>query len=78
MIEYLHSKGFLHRDVKPDNFLIGKGKVFLIDYGLAKKYKDSKNQHVAYKTLKSLTGTPRYASINSHLGIGTIKKGRES
>ena len=45
-IEYFHAKNFLHRDVKPDNFLIGLGKksnhVFVIDFGLAKKYRDSK------------------------------------
>lgn len=45
----------------------------MIDFGLAKKYRDSKTHaHVPYKTLKSLTGTPRYASINTHLGIGEI------
>jgi serine/threonine protein kinase len=60
--------------VKPDNFLIGIGKkqhvVFVIDFGLAKRYRDPKTgEHIPYKDGKNLTGTARYASINTHLGI---------
>jgi len=44
--------------------------VYIIDYGLGKKYRDSKtHQHIPYRENKSLTGTARYASINAHLGI---------
>ena len=73
-IEYVHSKSFIHRDVKPDNFLMGLGKranqVNIIDFGLAKKYRDPKShQHIPYRENKNLTGTARYASINTHLGI---------
>lgn len=73
-IEYVHSKNFIHRDVKPDNFLMGLSKkgnlVYIIDFGLAKKYRDARtHQHIPYRENKNLTGTARYASINTHLGI---------
>ena len=76
-VEYIHSKNFIHRDVKPDNFLMGLGKkgnlVYIIDFGLAKKYRDARtHQHIPYRENKNLTGTARYASINTHLGIGNI------
>lgn len=70
-IEYLHSKGIVHRDIKPENFMFGiKSRVhhlYLIDFGLSKKYFDQK--HVALRTQLSLTGTARYASINAHKGV---------
>ena len=74
-IEYLHYKNFLHRDIKPDNFVTGLGAharhIYLLDFGLAKKYRDSRNpnSHIPYREDKSLTGTARYASINTHMGI---------
>ncbi|XP_010532662.1 PREDICTED: casein kinase 1-like protein 10 [Tarenaya hassleriana] len=73
-VEYMHSRGFLHRDIKPDNFLMGLGRkanqVYVIDYGLAKKYRDLQtHKHIPYRENKNLTGTARYASVNTHLGI---------
>mmetsp|Transcript_27303 Transcript_27303/g.20438 ORF Transcript_27303/g.20438 Transcript_27303/m.20438 type:complete len:135 (+) Transcript_27303:419-823(+) len=73
-IARLHAKNFVHRDIKPENFLMGLGRkshiVHLIDFGLAKRYRDGKtHQHIPYKENKNLTGTARYASVNAHLGI---------
>lgn len=70
-VEFLHSKGIVHRDIKPENFMWGtKGKihhVFMIDFGLSKKYYDK--AHIPQRDKLSLTGTARYASINAHRGV---------
>lgn len=73
-LEFVHSKHMIHRDIKPENFVMGTGDkghhVYLIDFGLSKKYWDSRtNQHIPYKEGKPLTGTARYCSINTHLGF---------
>lgn len=79
-LETLHEKGYLHRDIKPENFLVGldddSNVIHAIDFGLAKKYKDKNfsSQHIPYKEGKLLTGTARYASVNSHLGIENSRR----
>ena len=73
-IEFMHTQNFLHRDIKPDNFLMGvnnkRATVYMIDFGLSKRYRDAKTgEHIAYRDGKSLTGTARYASVNCHCGV---------
>jgi len=73
-IENVHAKNYLHRDIKPDNFVMGLGKmsnqVHIIDFGLAKRYQDPETkEHIPCAEGKNLTGTAEYSSLNTHLGF---------
>lgn len=73
-IEFVHQRNHIHRDIKPDNFMMGindrTNQLYIIDFGLGKKYRSStKKKHIVFKTNKSITGTARYCSINTHNGF---------
>ena len=72
-LEFVHSKNIIHRDIKPDNFVLGLDNkshiIYLLDFGLSKKFRSSRtHQHIKFSVNKKLTGTARYASINALKG----------
>jgi serine/threonine protein kinase len=68
IIEHIHRFFVLHRDIKPQNFMIKNGDIFLIDFGLATFYIDENGEHYQDKPCDTIIGTPKFVSINVHLG----------
>lgn len=72
VIRYIHSFGYIHRDIKPDNFVVGNDNVdelYCIDFGLAKKYVDAYGNHIPFSKSRRFVGTARYASLAAHEGL---------
>ena len=73
-LEFIHNKNIIHRDIKPDNFVIGLDNnkshiIYVLDFGLSKKFRSSRtHQHIKFSVNRKLTGTARYASINALKG----------
>lgn len=72
-LEFVHSRGYLHRDIKPQNFCMGLGDsevVYLLDFGLATKFMDEKlGIHAPYREERTFLGTASFASLNAHMGV---------
>ena len=74
VLKYIHDRHIVHRDIKPDNFVLGRDDkqdvIYLLDFGLAKKYRSIRTGlHYPCVNRKKLTGTARYASINALKGF---------
>jgi len=73
IVESVHGRDFVHRDIKPENFMSGTDpnsqELSLVDMGLCKRYRSTGHGHIPYRDGKNLTGTVRYASLNTHAGV---------
>jgi serine/threonine protein kinase len=76
ILKSIHERGVLHRDIKPQNMIVGVNDhgYKLVDFGLSKKYLTSSNNHIPFKSGKRLTGTPRFASRHVHAGLESSRR----
>jgi serine/threonine protein kinase len=68
ILQDIHSKWVVHRDIKPENFMIRAGEIYMIDFGLATFFTDDGRTHRHDERTDTLVGTPKYTSINIHIG----------
>jgi serine/threonine protein kinase len=68
VLQLVHQRGFLHRDIKPQNILLGRhneDRIYLIDFGLSKKYLQADGSHIPFKYgTKRVVGNLRYCALN--------------
>jgi len=68
ILKNIHNSEILHRDIKPQNFMVENGEIYIIDFGLSIFFKDEDHNHIIKKDTHNITGTPRYTSYFNHNG----------
>jgi serine/threonine protein kinase len=78
LLSELHKRSYIHRDIKPQNIVMGlnenQNRVYLIDFGISKRYLDMKKRHIPFKDARGFCGTARYVSLNVHNGIEATRR----
>lgn len=70
IIESIHKTFVIHRDIKPQNFMLQSGELHIIDFGLSTFYIGENKEHVPMSASNEhIIGTPKYVSPNIHNGI---------